>query len=248
MSWIPLAVPFLETYFNNLLQTDYPLDRISLALLESDSRDATAVRAQELLNEYSRRLGRTRLLREDYGYQPPGERWAPAAQRQRRTALARSRNALVEGALKDEEWVLWIDVDVASWPADALIRLLDSGHQVVTPHCVKGARGGHSFDLNAFVFRDKVLRDGTDHLLDGIQQPPPGETRLYLDAFRDQDEVELDGVGGSMLLVRGDLHRNGLRFPAMPYRGFLETEGLAQMAQDFGVSCWGLPRLEIVHP
>jgi hypothetical protein len=242
------AVPFLDPFFANLLQTDYPLDKISLALLESDSRDATATVAREHLAAHGHRLAGTRLLQRNYGFQTEGERSLPAMQRQRRTVLAQSRNTLVESALDDEVWVLWIDVDLLKWPNDVLLKLLDSDHQIVCPNCVKGVYGGPSFDLNSFVFKDKTLRDGPEHLLDGIYQPPAGKSRRYLDDFRDQDKVELDGVGGAMLLVEADLHRNGLRFPAMPYRGFLETEGLAQMAQDFGISCWGLPKLEVVHP
>lgn len=242
------AVPFLDSFFANLLRTDYPLDKISLALLESDSRDATAAVAREHLAAHGHRLAGTRLLQRDYGFQLKRERSHPSLERQRRTVLAQSRNTLVESALDDEAWVLWIDVDLLKWPADVLLRLLDSGHQIVCPNCVKGVYGGPSFDLNSFVFKDKARRDGPEHLLDGLYQPPAGLSRKYLDAFRDQEEVELDGVGGTMLLVEADLHRHGLRFPAMPYRGFVETEGLAQMAQDFGVTCWGLPKVEIVHP
>ena len=63
-----------------------------------------------------------------------------------------------------------------------------------------------------------------------------------------------------MLLVRADVHRDGLVFPAFPYGvqnprirtdnlwiGEIETEGLGIMAHDLGVQCWGLPNLEIKH-
>ena len=74
--------------------------------------------------------------------------------------------------------------------------------------------------------------------------------------------MRLDAVGGTMLLVRADLHRDGLVFPSYLYgvessrirkrhpvwgRGEIETEGLAAMAADMGAQCWGLPDLEIVH-
>ena len=36
------------------------------------------------------------------------------------------------------------------------------------------------------------------------------------------------------LLVRADLHREGLLFPVAPHRGYLETEGLAVLARDMG--------------
>ena len=67
-----------------------------------------------------------------------------------------------------------------------------------------------------------------------------------------------------MLLVRADLHRDGLIFPAFPFGagstnaregnavtgrlgGELETEGLALMAKAMGHEVWGMPNLEIVH-
>lgn len=74
--------------------------------------------------------------------------------------------------------------------------------------------------------------------------------------------MRLDAVGGTMLLIRADLHRDGLIFPAFPYgagssrirsshplwgKGEIETEGLGIMAADMGVQCWGLPDLEIIH-
>ena len=76
--------------------------------------------------------------------------------------------------------------------------------------------------------------------------------------------VRLDAVGGTMLLVRADRHRDGLIFPPFPYGlgnpavrpaktgpswgiGELETEGLGIMARDMGLQCWGLPDLEILH-
>jgi peptide chain release factor subunit 1 len=76
------------------------------------------------------------------------------------------------------------------------------------------------------------------------------------------DLVRLDAVGGTVLLVRADVHRDGLVFPSFPYgagnpavrrpgplglHGELETEGLGIMAMDMGYQCWGLPNLEVLH-
>ncbi len=71
---------------------------------------------------------------------------------------------------------------------------------------------------------------------------------MYLSEFRQHPCVEVDGVGGTMLLVRADLHREGLVFPATSYKGYIETEGLAVLARDMGYRCWALPNLEIFHP
>jgi len=241
------AVPFLEGFFAGMRGLDYPKEKLSLAFLESDSGDATVPRLEALMEEYGGEFAGVRLMRRGFGYRPTGARWTGSEQRRRRGVLAKSRNLLIEGALGDEEWVLWVDVDVISWPADVLQRLLATGREIVTPHCVQEP-GGASFDLNTFVFRDAEKGDGEECMRDGLFQPERGETRLYLESFRDQAEVEVDGVGGTMLLVKADLHRDGLRFPARPYRGFIETEGLAFAARDFGVKCWGLPQVEIIHP
>jgi Anp1 len=77
--------------------------------------------------------------------------------------------------------------------------------------------------------------------------------------------VRLDSVGGTLLFVRAECHRNGLVFPPYYYGrpnpaarpaiwhrppsepGEIETEGMALMAYDMGYDCWGVPGLEIKH-
>ena len=60
--------------------------------------------------------------------------------------------------------------------------------------------------------------------------------------------VEIDSVGGALMWVRGDLHREGLVFPTTPYRGRIETEGMAMMAKDMGHAIFAIPSLEVFHP
>jgi peptide chain release factor subunit 1 len=134
---------------------------------------------------------------------------------------------------------LWVDVDLAFYPADILHQLLDTGFEVVTPNCVLEP-GGASFDRNAWAEGGSVT----------------------LDQRRGGGPVRLQSVGGTMLLVRADLHRDGLIFPPFRYgnasdnararhpiwgRGEIETEGLGIMALDMGAQPWGLPDLEIIH-
>ncbi|HPL26867.1 MAG TPA: glycosyltransferase, group 2 family protein, partial [Anaerolineae bacterium] len=90
--------------------------------------------------------------------------------------------------------------------------------------------------------------DWSLYILNGILLPPHGYGRLYLSDLRQHELVEVDAVGGTMLLVRADAHREGLIFPTVPYRYLIETEGLAAMARDMGYRSWGLPNLEIWHP
>ncbi len=235
------AAAFLDTYARLLEELDWPRDRLSIGALEGDSRDDT----WSLLNNFARRLEaraqRVSLHKKDYGFHLPAghARWAPGLQLARRQILARARNQLLFRALRDEDFVLWVDVDLIAYPADVLHRLIGTGFDLVTPDCVL-TPGGPSFDRNAWT-------DG-------------GKTSL--DMCRGKGAVRLQSVGGTMLLVRADLHREGLIFPPFPYgnastnarpkhpvwgRGEIETEGLGIMALDMGAQPWGLPDLQTVH-
>jgi hypothetical protein len=238
------AGPHLDRYFALLSRLTFAHERISVGLLESDSIDGTFAEIERRLPELNRRFRRAQAWKRNFGFQLPAglPRWAPSLQIPRRTILAKSRNHLLLRALDDEDWVLWIDVDVSDYPADIVERLLAYGKDILHPHCVCEP-GGRTFDLNAW--RD----DGKVHM-DKLRGGP--------------DLARLDSVGGTMLMVRADLHRDGLIFPPFFYgrgseavrrrhpllgkaAGELETEGLAIMARDMGVQCWGLPNLEILH-
>jgi Anp1 len=234
----------LDHYFAALERLEHARDRLSLGLLESDSSDGTYELLEARLPWLKERFVRVTLLKRDFGYQMPAglPRWAPALQLERRTVLAKSRNHLLLGALADEDWVLWLDVDVREYPSDIIGRLLAPGVDIVMPHCVTRP-GGSTFDLNAWSHGG----------------------RLHLEDLRGGPElVPLDTVGGTMLLVRADAHRDGLNFPAFPYGrpnplardpspmlgvgvGEVESEGLGLMARDLGYECWGMPHLEVVH-
>jgi hypothetical protein len=239
------ATEHLNRYFELISRLTHPPDRLSLGLLESDSTDDTFSRLRAMLPALRGRFARVTLVQRNFGFHmPPGvPRWAPPLQLARRTILAKSRNYLLFAALAEEDWVLWIDVDVADYPPDVLTQLLATGKDIVHPHAVTRP-GGPTFDWNAW-------RDKGRERMDALRGGPP--------------LVRLDAVGGTMLLVRADVHRSGLIFPPYLYGGEsrfarnpspfvpngvgeIETEGLGIMAKDMGVECWGLPNLEIVHP
>ena len=234
------AARYLEDYFSALFSLTYPTQNLSIAFLEGDSRDDTYRRLEDRLPRLRERYANAGLWKKDFNFQLPRgvPRYAPFLQVRRRTILAKSRNQLLSRALRDEDWVLWLDVDVIEYPSDIIETLLATGKEIVQPNCVYNY-GGPSFDLNAW----------RDH------------GRLHLHDLRREGElVRLDAVGGTMLLVKADVHRDGLVFPPFPYGlpnplirtnnywlGELETEGLGIMAHDMGVECWGMPRLEIKH-
>ncbi len=231
------AASCLETYQRLLESLTYPHDLISVGLLESDSRDGTYERARRLAFALNREFHSALIWKRDYGFfVPPGmHRGDPRIQRDRRAILARSRNQLLTRALGEEDWVLWIDVDLIAFPPDIIEQLLRAQKSILQPHCVLDY-GGPTFDQNGWRERG----------------------RYHLDDLRGGPSlVPLDAVGGTMLLVRADLHRDGLIFPPVPYRpghpksrggeGEIETEGLGLLASDMGETCWGLPNLEVIH-
>ncbi len=238
------AANVLSLYADNLDKLTYPRENLSLGILESDSNDGSWNTIESLRPRWEARCRRVVTVKRDYGFHMPPDvpRWQPAFQLARRNVLARSRNQLLFRALADEDWVLWLDVDVVSYPSDLIERLLDVGLDIVHPHCVKRP-GGETFDLNAW----SLQGSGTKIMSDFRGAPGP---------------VRLDAVGGTVLLVRADLHRDGLIFPPFPYgvqnghirpqhpvwgSGEIETEGFGILAQDMGHQCWGLPSLEVVH-
>ncbi len=247
------AAGHLDGYFEALYRIEYPRSLIAVGFLESDSSDNTYELLLQRLPSLRREFAEAGVWKRDFGFRlPPGvPRWAGEVQVNRRAALARSRNHLLFRALGDCEWALWLDVDVIEYPPGIIEQLLATGRDIVQPNCVK-RHGGPSFDCNAW--RDR------------------GRYHLH-DLRGEGDLVPLDTVGGTMLLVRADLHRDGLVFPPFPYgrphplsrrellgstrnlfsrrgpdvRGEIETEGLGLMAHDMGCQCWGMPNLEILH-
>jgi glycosyltransferase involved in cell wall biosynthesis len=254
------AESHLAEYFKLLLELTYPRSLISLGFLESDSVDNTYLELKKRLESLDSEFRSTGIWKKDFGFVIPTgvSRWATEIQIQRRSILARSRNHLLFRALRDEDWVLWIDVDLVGCPPNVIEQLLESGKDIVHPHCVRKS-DRKTFDLNAW-------SDGGKRHMEDLRQ--------------EGDLVRLHAVGGSMLLVRADLHREGLVFPPFlfgtrsplirsnnhlrtnrdilskyslldilrrRFQGEIETEGLGIMAYEMGHECWGMPNLEILH-
>ena len=239
------AADLAESYCRLLACLSYPSERLSLGMLESDSLDGTYEAFNQALTPLRRQWRRVELWKHDYHYRIPAglARWEMGIQLRRRRVLAQSRNELLKRALKDEDWALWLDVDVIDYPHDIIEQLLSYGKDILHPHCVFDY-GGQTCDRNAW-------RE---------------QGRVDMSTLRGRELLApLDAVGGTMLFIRADLHRKGLIFPPKPYGqgnprirdasncydptcpGELETEGLGIMASDMNVQCWGLPELEILH-
>lgn len=238
------AAHHAESYVDRILRLEHPRDQLSVAVLASDSVDGT-VEAFDAAFERLREVGiSASVFERDFGYRLPEgvPRWEPSVQLDRRRVLAKSRNHLLSRGLGDADWALWLDVDVIDFPSDVIGRMIEVDGDIVHPKCVR-ASDGEVFDLNAWTDRG----------------------RWHLDDYAGLGLVELHAVGGTMLLVRADCHRDGLVWPAYLHGvtnprirndpeqvgrheiGEIETEGLAIMADDMGLVCVGMPDLTIVH-
>ena len=227
---------FVAGYFERLRALDYDLSQLSIGLLESDSRDDSHAQLTAAAKAQRGIFRSVRVWKRDFGYHvpPTHARHYGGIQLMRRSVLARSRNHLLARALGDEAWVLWLDVDVIEYPPTILRDLLAYKQPILQPHCVLDY-GGPTFDTNAW-------RD---------------QGRLHLQDLRAHELTPLDTVGGTMLLIAADCHRDGLIFPSFLYGvgnprtrnggGEIETEGLGIMAHDMGYTPIGVPNLEIRH-
>lgn len=244
------AAEHIAPFLAAMARLDHPADRIKLVFCEGDSRDGSFDLLRAATEPLRDRYRDIVLLQKPLGTVLDRTRrtW-PKLQRERRCGLAKVRNHLIRHGLDDEDdWALWIDIDVWKFPDDIVEILTATGHRIVTPNCVRRS-GGASFDMNSFI----TTRPERDHryyrsVVGGLYQPPADFAgRLHLSDVRHLEQVKLDGVGGTMLLVDAALHRGGMAFPEKPYRDLVETEGFGALARDAGVAAVGLPQVEIFH-
>jgi len=172
--------------------------------------------------------------------------------------MAQARNALLFTTLgPTTAWVLWLDGDVVETPASLIQDLAAHDKPIVAPNCFKRYYDGEKkgmdvrpYDFNNWVDSETALALGRkmgkdDLLLEGYAELPT--YRSLMAYMRDGEggdvgkEVRLDGVGGTALLVKAEVHRDGAMFPPFAFYHLIETEGFARMAKRLGWASWGLP-------
>ncbi|KAF9149649.1 hypothetical protein BG015_008557 [Linnemannia schmuckeri] len=236
---------------------DYPMSNINLGVLASDKEEFNAI------TDYIKQLPGDKnffrqihvILREkDAGISRENRR-ADNAQRDRRRLIARLRNYLLYTTMRDEDFVLWIDSDMIRVPNDLLGRMIDSGKDVITTATRTGPSGGF-IDLNAWV-GERIKPNAEEQATiekGGIFVPRPKSVKFTHEL---QEEFsELDSVGGTVLFVRGEVHREGVAFTTnyvigagWKYEGYdgIESEGLCYVAGFLGYKCWGMPHAIAEH-
>ena len=265
----PLA-RFYDGYWENLVKLTYPHQYISLGFIIPKTKEGNAATAklQAAIKKtqsgpVDARFASVSILRQDFDppieSQDEKERHKLENQKARRETMARARNSLLFTTLgPSTSWVLWLDADIVETPASLIEDLTSFNKEIIVPNCyqryydeeAKGMRV-RPYDYNSWVDSPQSLEMaknlGADQImLEGYAEMPTYRTLMahMADTSESRDVralMELDGVGGTALMVKADVHRDGAMFPPFPFYHLVETEGFAKMARRLGWKCYGLP-------
>ncbi|KAF2004975.1 glycosyltransferase family 62 protein [Amniculicola lignicola CBS 123094] len=263
---------FLAQHFDLIGQLTYPHDLIDLAFLVGDSTDDTmAALSKELERVQSNPKIAFRsalIVEKDFGVthgQDVEDRHGFAAQGPRRKAMGRARNYLLYSAMKPEHsWVYWRDVDIKDSPNEIIEDFVAHDRDILVPniwfHRYKEENGKMvdiegRFDYNSWQESPEGLKlaaslDKDVVLAEGYKEYKTN--RKYMCRLGDwrknkDEEMPLDGIGGVNIIVKGDVHRSGINFPAYAFENQAETEGFAKMAKRAGYEVYGLPNYVVWH-
>lgn len=269
----PLA-KFYQEYWDNLLRLSYPHELITLAFIIPKNREGNAATAalQEQITKTQKsgpekkRFASIIIERQDF--EPPlvsqteAERHKMENQKARRAAMSRARNSLLFTTLgPSTSWVLWLDADIVETPPSLIQDLAAHNKPIIVPNCFQRfidsktrRRAERPYDFNSWQDSETAqqLAAGMgkdDILLEGYAQMATYRTLMAYMADEKADpnqEVPLDGVGGTALLVKAEVHRDGAMFPPFPFYNLIETEGFAKMAKRLGWSSTGLPNYKVL--
>ncbi|KIW16200.1 hypothetical protein PV08_06251 [Exophiala spinifera] len=270
----PLA-RFYQEYWDNLLALSYPHEHISLGFITPKTKEGNAATAalQEAIKitqsgPEEKRFQSVIILRQDF--EPPiasqdeKERHKIENQKARRAAMARARNSLLFTTIgPSTSWVLWLDSDIVETPPTLIQDLASHNKPIIVPNCFqrylndKGEASVRPYDYNSWrdsdVAQELASQMGPDDiLLEGYAEMPTYRTLMAMLAKTGPDKDErrlmpLDGVGGTALMVKAEVHRDGAMFPPFPFYHLVETEGFAKMARRLGFESWGLPDYLVYH-
>lgn len=267
---------FYPEYWDNLLRLSYPHELITLGFILPKTKEGNTA-TKELQKKITKtqkngpendRFKSIIILREDF--EPPiasqdeVERHKMENQKNRRAAMAKSRNSLLFSTLgPSTAWVFWLDADVIETPPDIIQDLARHDQAIIAPNCFqrymnaeKKEMDERAYDFNNWQDSPTALElakqmGPDDILLEGYSEMATFRALMvymHKDDGLLHEEVPLDGVGGAALLVKADVHRDGAMFPAFPFYHLIETEGFAKMAKRLGYQPIGLPNYKVECP
>ncbi|KAI0461524.1 Golgi mannosyltransferase complex subunit [Komagataella kurtzmanii] len=265
---------FYPEYWDNLLALSYPRELMELGFIvprgkagdEVVKKLETAVKAVQRSSTESARFARVTILRQDsesVESQLEKDRHALKAQKERRSKMGLARNSLLFSTLGPfTSWVLWLDADVVETPKTLIQDLASHNKAVIAANCYQRYYNEETkkndirpYDYNNWVESEEGLRLastlGPDEIIvEGYAELPTFRALMahFYDPHGDlSTEMQLDGVGGTAVLVKAEVHRDGAMFPSFPFYHLIETEGFAKMAKRLGYQVFGLPNYLVYH-
>ncbi|KAI2629036.1 glycosyltransferase family 62 protein [Xylaria nigripes] len=265
---------FYQEYWDNLVKLDYPHELISLGFILPKNKEGNfataALQEQVARTQKGPRKNRFRsVVIERQDFEPPlvsqdeGERHKMENQKARRSSMSRARNSLLFTTLgADTSWVLWLDADIIETPPTLIQDLAAHDKPLIVPNCYQryldpenGKVAERPYDFNSWqdssTAQELAAGMGPDEIiLEGYREMATYRSLMAYMTDNDDEkdlEVPLDGVGGTALLVKADVHRDGAMFPPFPFYHLIETEGFAKMAKRLGWSATGLPNYKVYH-
>lgn len=269
----PLA-RFYQEYWDNLVKLTYPHELITLAFIIPKNKEgnaATTALQEQITKTQKSGPERNRfasIIIERQDFDPPlasqneAERHKMENQKSRRAAMSRARNSLLFTTLgPSTSWVLWLDSDIIETPPTLIQDLASHDKAIIVPNCFQRYTDSKTkkaaerpYDFNSWQDSDTAKQLGEklgpdDILLEGYAEMATYRTLMAYLATDEGDpkmEIDLDGVGGTALLVKAEVHRDGAMFPPFPFYHLIETEGFAKMAKRLGWSATGLPNYKVI--
>lgn len=264
---------FYQQYWDNLLRLSYPHELITLGFILPKTKEgnaATAALQQQIQKTQKKGPEKQRfksiiILRQDVEpaiqSQDESERHKMANQKDRRAVMSKARNSLLFTTLGPAtSWVLWLDSDIVETPPTLVQDLARHNKDILVPNCFqrfynndKKQMDERAYDYNSWQDSDVAMqmaaKMGPDEiLLEGYAEMPTYRSLLAYMGTEGGDKdlaVPLDGVGGTALLVKADVHRDGAMFPPFAFYHLIETEGFAKMAKRLGWQPYGLPNYKV---
>lgn len=267
---------FYPGYWENVVKLDYPHELISIGfIIPHNAAGDSALKALEKAisktqsGPIDNRFASISILRQDFETpilsQNEKERHKMANQKARRESMSRARNSLLFTTLgPSTSWVLWLDADIVETPRSLIQDLTAHNLPVLVPNCYQRYYNSDAkqmdirpYDYNSWIDSETAqgIAEGMapdEILLEGYAEIPTYRTLMAYMAdlvnLEPSRVVPLDGVGGTALLVKADVHRDGAMFPPFPFYHLVETEGFARMARRLGYEVFGLPDYLVCLP
>lgn len=266
---------FYQGYWDNLLKLSYPHDLITLGFILPKTKEGNeaTTKLQEQIQKTQKqgplkdRFKSIIILRQDFepalASQDESERHKMQNQKARREVMAKARNSLLFTTLGPHtSWVLWLDSDIVESPPSLIQDLAAYDKPVIVPNCFqryydeqKKTMSERAYDFNSWQDSETALQMAEkmgpdDILLEGYAEMATYRALMAYMATDGGDRdmaIPLDGVGGTALLVKADVHRDGAMFPPFSFYHLIETEGFAKMAKRLGWQPYGLPNYKVYH-